>query len=72
MDNATNARQETTRNAAVTLGLVTVAFAVGLVSPLPALAADDWGDSYDNGSGMTVCICDDKIQECAPCYVIPE
>jgi hypothetical protein len=72
MDKTTSEkRQLMNPNASLKLGLVTVAFAAGMISPLAAGETDNWGESYDNGSGMTVCMCHDKLEECAPCFTIP-
>lgn len=53
--------------ARLALGLVTVAFAVGLVMPTPAAAEPEWGTTYLNPAGtMAVCVCDGG-DHCAPC-----
>ena len=49
------------------LGLVTVAFVAGLVTPVPATADVKWGSTYLNPDGtMAVCVCDGGTA-CTPC-----
>lgn len=64
-DNSQNAKTPSVGSAA--MGLVTVAFAVGLILPAPAAAEPEWGTTYHNPSQtMYVCVCDGGDM-CAPC-----
>jgi hypothetical protein len=43
-----------------------------LFNPTPVYSAINlqWGDSYSNGKGQTICVCDDKTKSCLPCLDI--
>jgi len=53
--------------AKVAIGLATVAFAAGLVTPVRGEADVVWGTTYLNPEGtMAVCVCDGGTH-CTPC-----
>jgi len=40
-----------------------------LISPLPIVSAinANWGNSYDNDEGVSICVCEDNKKKCYPC-----
>jgi len=67
MTNITRVAPSTSKTAAAALGIVTVAFAAGLVIPPQARGDIVWGTTYHNpDQSMYVCICDGG-NLCTPC-----